>query len=308
MEFSDLSVGAATEDANGISFGQLQPATATITNAGTLRIVSKASSEVLFTCSTKPGLAWQCTATTLLLKPTDHEGNGMQLVALRCPDDAAAAKLLAVLNSTSVSIPSGNVFDQKTDKGSSELYFHYYGMLQHQQNMLQDYHRTGTYYAAILENRADFEGKAVMDVGAGSGILSLFSAQVRWLPLLAAALQLLLSPRGNEGEPVHIVHECNGGVHEGGCGVCRLRIMHCALLHCALCIVRCAASGQPGVAAGGARLKVCGVVVQAGARKVYAVEASNMAHFAKKLAESNSSYGHVLEVLQVRRPHPLTPP
>ena len=48
----------------------------------------------------------------------------------------------------------------------------------HQQNMLQDQIRTGTYYAAILENTADFQGKVVMDVGAGSGILSLFAAQV----------------------------------------------------------------------------------------------------------------------------------
>ena len=50
-------------------------------------------------------------------------------------------------------------------------------MLQHQQNMLQDYVRTGTYYAAIMENAADFAGRVVMDVGAGSGILSLFAAQ-----------------------------------------------------------------------------------------------------------------------------------
>jgi hypothetical protein len=73
---------------------------------------------------------------------------------------------------------SHNKFDAKTDKGSADLYFHYYGMLQHQQNMLQDMTRTGTYHAAITENRADFEGKVVMDVGAGSGILSLFAAQV----------------------------------------------------------------------------------------------------------------------------------
>ena len=32
--------------------------------------------------------------------------------------------------------------------------------------------------AAITENKVDFEGKVVMDVGAGSGILSLFAAQV----------------------------------------------------------------------------------------------------------------------------------
>jgi hypothetical protein len=31
----------------------------------------------------------------------------------------------------------GNAFDSKMDKGSADLYFHYYGMLQHQQNMLQ---------------------------------------------------------------------------------------------------------------------------------------------------------------------------
>ena len=44
--------------------------------------------------------------------------------------------------------------------------------------------RTGAYYAAIMENRVDFEGKTVMDVGAGSGILSLFAAQVRQATML----------------------------------------------------------------------------------------------------------------------------
>ena len=103
-------------------------------------------------------------------------------------------------------------FDRKTDKGSADLYFHYYGMLQHQQNMLQDYIRTGTYYSAITENVSDFAGKAVMDVGCGSGILSLFAAR-------------------------------------------------------------------------------------AGARVVYAVEASNMAQFARQLAETNPEIGSKIKVI-----------
>ena len=37
---------------------------------------------------------------------------------------------------------------------------------------------SGTYYASVIENRADFVDRVVVDVGAGSGILSLFAAQV----------------------------------------------------------------------------------------------------------------------------------
>lgn len=68
-------------------------------------------------------------------------------------------------------------FDDKIESSSAKMYFHYYGQLLHQQNMLQDYVRTGTYYAAVIENRVDFHGRVVVDVGAGSGILSLFAAQ-----------------------------------------------------------------------------------------------------------------------------------
>ncbi|KAI4311153.1 hypothetical protein MLD38_036071 [Melastoma candidum] len=72
---------------------------------------------------------------------------------------------------------SRSKFDEKIEASSAKMYFHYYGQLLHQQNMLQDYVRTGTYYAAVIENRADFSGRVVVDVGAGSGILSLFAAQ-----------------------------------------------------------------------------------------------------------------------------------
>ncbi|XP_008786717.1 probable histone-arginine methyltransferase CARM1 isoform X1 [Phoenix dactylifera] len=74
-------------------------------------------------------------------------------------------------------IAAKSKFDHKIEATSAKMYFHYYGQLLHQQNMLQDYVRTGTYYAAVIENRVDFNGRVVVDVGAGSGILSLFAAQ-----------------------------------------------------------------------------------------------------------------------------------
>ncbi|CDR88233.1 related to HMT1-hnRNP arginine N-methyltransferase [Sporisorium scitamineum] len=51
-------------------------------------------------------------------------------------------------------------------------------MLSHQAQMLQDTVRTAAYQRAILNNAPrDFHDKVVMDVGAGNGILSFFSAQ-----------------------------------------------------------------------------------------------------------------------------------
>ncbi len=43
---------------------------------------------------------------------------------------------------------------------------------------MQDFVRTSTYQKAILSNAAsNFRGKVVLDVGAGSGILSFFAIQ-----------------------------------------------------------------------------------------------------------------------------------
>lgn len=70
-----------------------------------------------------------------------------------------------------------SLFDQRTDESSAVQYFQFYSLLSQQQNMMQDYVRTATYQRAIFDNSIDFEGKVVMDVGAGSGILSFFAAQ-----------------------------------------------------------------------------------------------------------------------------------
>ena len=43
--------------------------------------------------------------------------------------------------------------------------------------MLKDSVRTNTYRRSIIENKHLFKGKVVLDVGCGTGILSMFAAQ-----------------------------------------------------------------------------------------------------------------------------------
>lgn len=70
-----------------------------------------------------------------------------------------------------------SIFNNRTDAASASQYFQFYGYLSQQQNMMQDYVRTSTYQKAILSNVEDFKDKVVLDVGAGSGILSFFALQ-----------------------------------------------------------------------------------------------------------------------------------
>ncbi|XP_062187263.1 probable histone-arginine methyltransferase CARM1 isoform X2 [Phragmites australis] len=107
---------------------------------------------------------------------TEAESKAFYLTFQRWKHRVISGKAGESLGNGSI-ISSISKFDTKIEASSAKMYFHYYGQLLHQQNMLQDFVRTGTYYAAVMENQSDFEGRVVVDVGAGSGILSLFAAQ-----------------------------------------------------------------------------------------------------------------------------------
>jgi len=60
---------------------------------------------------------------------------------------------------------------------SADYYFNSYAHFGIHEEMLKDSIRTGSYQRAIQNNRHLFEDKVVLDVGSGTGILSLFAAK-----------------------------------------------------------------------------------------------------------------------------------
>lgn len=71
---------------------------------------------------------------------------------------------------------SGSV-SSDDDRTSNDYYFDSYAHHAIHEEMLKDEVRTRTYQRAITENRHLFMDKVVLDVGCGTGILSMFAAQ-----------------------------------------------------------------------------------------------------------------------------------
>ena len=60
---------------------------------------------------------------------------------------------------------------------SDQQYFQSYDQFQVHELMLRDRPRVNAYYDAIMNNKNLFENKVVLDVGSGTGILSMFAAK-----------------------------------------------------------------------------------------------------------------------------------
>ncbi|CAE8596444.1 unnamed protein product, partial [Polarella glacialis] len=71
----------------------------------------------------------------------------------------------------------GLVDGKPPDETDNANYFCEYAYLYHQMDMLEDSHRTGSYFNAITWNPSCFKDKVVLDVGAGTCILSIFAAR-----------------------------------------------------------------------------------------------------------------------------------
>lgn len=80
-------------------------------------------------------------------------------------------------NVASININKNNDNKGKKDCTSKDYYFDSYSHHGIHEEMLKDEVRTKTYQIAILSNKHLFENKIVLDVGCGTGILSMFAVQ-----------------------------------------------------------------------------------------------------------------------------------
>ncbi|CAI7905667.1 unnamed protein product, partial [Closterium sp. NIES-53] len=108
---------------------------------------------------------------------TGGEEAEQQLSAEPMETSGAAQEAQAEAQAPESSAGGGGASSGNKDLTSADYYFDSYAHFGIHEEMLKDAVRTKTYEAAICGSTFLFKDKVVMDVGAGTGILSLFAAK-----------------------------------------------------------------------------------------------------------------------------------
>ncbi|CAI7911950.1 unnamed protein product, partial [Closterium sp. NIES-54] len=108
---------------------------------------------------------------------TGGEESEQQLSAEPMETSGAAQEAQAEAQAPESSAGGGGASSGNKDLTSADYYFDSYAHFGIHEEMLKDAVRTKTYEAAICGSTFLFKDKVVMDVGAGTGILSLFAAK-----------------------------------------------------------------------------------------------------------------------------------
>eukprot|EP00903_Cladosiphon_okamuranus_P019111 g17584.t1 len=103
--------------------------------------------------------------------------NNTKAAAARMEEDENKAPTEAAKDATKDGAAAPGDDGKPTDMTSKDYYFDSYSHFGIHEEMLKDEVRTMSYMNAIEHNKHLFEGKVVMDVGCGTGILSMFAAR-----------------------------------------------------------------------------------------------------------------------------------
>ena len=103
--------------------------------------------------------------------------NAAQVLKKQTVEDDNQDKKAPASTSDNNKETNGAEEEEDTDRTSKDYYFDSYSHHAIHEEMLKDEVRTRTYEMAIKQNPHLFEGKIVLDVGCGTGVLSMFAAQ-----------------------------------------------------------------------------------------------------------------------------------
>lgn len=101
---------------------------------------------VQYICRHNHGRQWPMFGSSVPARPRPGKSTakaGYDRTLGHCLGAGKGAPLAGTPEQGAPEEPTSGAFDSKIEASSAKMYFHYYGQLLHQQNMLQDYVRTG---------------------------------------------------------------------------------------------------------------------------------------------------------------------